>query len=176
MKKLLLLLFIVSSAFTNAQEVDFHTVALKYLQSNGTSKQYEGAIDQLFTLLKQQYAEKNVSQATWDELRYSSSEEIDRILNMLVSAYRGNYEKQDLVSMLAFNQTPTGRQLIVDRTALSKEQRQIAADFYNSPTGQKILTSKQQVAHSVSEVSEIWSRDLYRMVEDKLAAKGFTLH
>ena len=95
---------------------------------------------------------------------------------MLVSAYRGNYEKQDLVSMLAFNQTPTGRQLIVDRTALSKEQRQIAADFYNSPTGQKILTSEQQVAHSVSEVSEIWSRDLYRMVVDKLAAKGFTLH
>ncbi len=176
MKKLLMSIFIFTSLFANAQDVSFHEVALKYLQTNGTAVQYEGAIDQLFSLLKNQYAGQNIPEATWTELRSESSSEVNRILNMLVSAYRGNYEKHDLVNMLAFYETATGKQLLVDRTKLSKEQREEAANFYNSPTGQKILISEKEVAGSVSEVSELWSRDLYRNVTDKLAEKGFTLH
>ncbi len=176
MKKLLLSAFIFISVFVNAQEVSFHQVALKYLQVNGTSNQYEGAIDQLFALLKDQYAKKSIPESTWSGLRTDASEDVNRILNMLVSAYRGNYEKHDLVNMLAFYETATGKQLLVDRTSLNKEQRQKAADFYNSATGQKILISEQAVAKSVAEVSEIWSRDLYRNITDKLAEKGFTLH
>ncbi len=176
MKKLLMSLFIFASFFANAQEVNFHEVALKYLQTNGTAVQYEEAIDQLFSLLKNQYDGQNIPESTWTDLRKESSGEVNRILNMLVSAYRGNYEKHDLVNMLAFYETPTGKQLLVDRTKLSKDQRQEAANFYNSATGQKILVSEQDVAKSVSEVSEIWSRDLYRSVTDKLADKGFTLH
>ena len=127
-------------------------------------------------MLKQQYASSSITDATWAELRTDSSGEVNRILNMLVSAYRGTYEKQDLVNMLAFYETPAGSQLIKDRTGMSHEQRQEASTFFNSPTGQKIVSSEQEVGSRVSEVSEIWSRDLYRNVTDKLAAKGFTLN
>ncbi len=175
MKKLLIAIFILTSLNTFAQEASYHEVALKYLQTNGTATQYEGAIDQLFGLLKQQYTGQNVPDETWTSLRSESSGEVNKILNMLVSAYRGTYDKEDLINMLAFNETGAGRQLLVDRTSLSKEQRQEAANFYNSATGQKILTSEQQIGSRVSEVSEIWSRDLYRSVTEKLAAKGFTL-
>jgi hypothetical protein len=176
MKKLLIAIFILTSFSTYAQEVSYHEVALKYLQTNGTAKQYEGAIDQLFGLLKQQYAGQNISEDMWKSLRSDSSSEVDRILNMLVSAYRGTYEKDDLVNMLAFYETDTGRQLLTDKTALDYEQRKEASVFYNSPTGQKILTSEQEIGSRVGEVSEIWSRDLYRNITDKLAEKGFTLH
>ena len=175
MKKLLMFVFIFTSLSMSAQEVSYHELALKYLQTNGTAVQYEGAIDQLFGLLKQQYAGKNISEATWAGLRTDSSGEVNRVLNMLVSAYRGTYEKEDLVNMLAFYDTGAGKQLLEDRTKLNKEQREEAAGFYNSPTGQKILSSEQFVSSRVSEVSELWSRDLYRNVTDKLAEKGFIL-
>jgi len=176
MKKLLMSIFIFISLSMNAQEVSYHELALKYLQTNGTAVQYEGAIDQLFGLLKKQYAGQNISEATWTSLRSDSKGEVNRILNMLVSAYRGTYEKDDLVNMLAFYETGAGKQLLADKTALSYEQRKDAATFYNTPTGQKILSSEQFVGSRVSEVSELWSRDLYRNVTDKLAEKGFILN
>ena len=175
MKKLLLALFILTSFTAMSQEVSYHSIALKYLQTNGTATQYEGAIDQLFDLLKRQYADKSISDATWTSLRSESSSEVDRILNMLVSAYRGTYEKEDLINMLAFYETPTGKQLLLDRTGLTHAQRQEAASFFNSPSGQKIVASEQEVGSRVAEVSELWSRDLYRNITDKLAEKGFTL-
>lgn len=176
MKKLLIAIFIFTSLGLSAQEVGYHELALKYLQTNGTATQYEGALDQLFGLLKQQYAGQNISDATWATLRTDSSSEVNRVLNMLVSAYRGTYEKDDLVKMLAFYETEAGRQLLADKTAMTHQNRVDASFFYNSPTGQKILASEQEVGSRVAEVSEIWSRDLYRNVTDKLAEKGFTLH
>lgn len=176
MKKLLLSIFILTSLSATAQDVSYHSIALKYLQTNGTATQYEGAIDQLFGLLKKQYAASNISEETWASLRSEASGEVDRILNMLVSAYRGTYEKEDLINMLAFYETPTGKQLLLDRTGLTHTQRQEAAAFFNSPSGQKIVTSEKEVGSRVSEVSELWSRDLYRNMTDKLAEKGFTLH
>ncbi len=176
MKKLLTAIFIFTSLSFYAQEASYQEIALKYLQTNGTAQQYEGAIDQLFGLLKQQYAGQNIPDETWATLRTESSGEVNKVMSMLVSAYRGTYEKEDLVNMLAFYETDAGRQLLTDKTALDYEQRKDASVFYNSPTGQKILTSEQQIAARVGEVSEIWSRDLYRSVTDKLAAKGFTLH
>ena len=94
---------------------------------------------------------------------------------MLVSAYRGTYEHEDIKNMMAFYETGTGKQLLLDKTALNAEQQKEASVFYNSPTGQKILTSEQQIARRVGEVSEIWSRDLYRNIVDKLAEKGFIM-
>lgn len=176
MKKLLMFLFIFSSLSLSAQEMSYHELALKYLQTNGTATQYEGAIDQLFSLLKQQYAGQNISDATWTTLRSGSSGEVSKVLNMLVSAYRGTYEKEDLVKMLAFYETDAGKQLLEDKTAMTHQDRIDASFFYNSPTGQKILTSEQEVGSRVAEVSEIWSRDLYRNITGKLADQGFTLH
>lgn len=176
MKKLLISLLFLATFSSYGQEASFNEVAMKYLQTNGTAVQYEGAIDQLFVLLKQQYGELNVPESTWTELRSDASGEVNRILSLLVSAYRGTYEKQDIINMLAFYETPAGKQLLADRTAMSKEQREAAAAFFNSQTGQKIVSYEKQVASSVSEVSELWSRDLYRSVTDKLAEKGFSLH
>lgn len=175
MKKLLFVLFFLASLQFNAQEATYHGDVLRYLTMNGTANQYGEAINQLFDLLKQQYKDQNVTAEVWSELEKEASPEVNRILNMLVSAYRGTYEHEDIKNMMAFYETGAGKQLLRDKTALSQEQQKEASVFYNSPTGQKILTSEQQIARRVGEVSEIWSRDLYRSIVDKLAEKGFIM-
>lgn len=175
MKKLLFVLFFLGSLQFNAQESTYHGDVLRYLTMNGTANQYGEAINQLFDLLKQQYKDQNVTNEVWSELEKETSPEVNRILNMLVSAYRGTYEHEDIKNMMAFYETEAGKQLLLDKTALSQEQQKEASIFYNSPTGQKILTSEQQIASRVGEVSEIWSRDLYRSIVDKLAEKGFIM-
>ena len=174
-KKLLFALFFLCSLQFNAQESSYHEDVLRYLTMNGTANQYSAAIDQLFDLLGKQYQDQNVSNEVWSELKKDTSPQVNRILNMLVSAYRGTYEHEDIKNMIAFYKTPTGKQLLADKTALDYEQQKTASVFYNSPTGQKILTSEQQIGRSVGEVSEIWSRDLYRGLIDKLAEKGYVM-
>ncbi|MFC4633083.1 DUF2059 domain-containing protein [Dokdonia ponticola] len=175
MKKLLLALFFLSSLQFTAQESTYHQDVLRYLTMNGTANQYSAAIDQLFELLGRQYTSQNVPDTVWVELKKETTPELNKILNMLVSAYRGTYSQEDIQQMIAFYETPTGKQLLADKTALDYEQQKTASAFYNSPTGQKILTSEQQIARSVGEISEIWSRDLYRSIIDKLADKGFIM-
>lgn len=142
---------------------------------NGTADQYSNATNGLFDLLKNQYASKNVPDAVWNELKTETPKQVDRILNMLVSAYRGNYNQEDIQNMLAFYETGAGRQMLTDKTALDYEQQKEVTVFYNTPTGQKILTVEPDIAQNIGEISEIWSRDLYRMMVDKLAEKGYTM-
>lgn len=175
MKKLLFALFFLCSLQFNAQEATYHQDVLRYLTMNGTANQYGEAINQLFDLLQQQYKDQNVTSDVWDELKKDTAPEVNRILNMLVSAYRGTYEHDDIKNMMTFYETGTGKQLLADKTALDYEQQKEASVFYNSQTGQKILTSEQEIGRRVGEVSEIWSRDLYRNIIDKLAAKGYVM-
>ena len=175
MKKLLLALFFLSSLQFNAQESTYHQDVLRYLTMNGTANQYSAAMDQMFELLGRQYKDQNVPDAVWTELKGETTPELNKILNMLVSAYRGTYDQTDIKNMIAFYETPTGQQLLTDKTALDYEQQKTASVFYNSPTGQKILTSEQQIGRSVGEVSEIWSRDLYISIKDKLIEKGYIM-
>lgn len=175
MKKLLIVLIFICSFSLSAQERPYHEVVLEYLEVNGTRTQYQNATDGLFDLLKKQYESKNVPETVWTELKAEAPKQVDGILAMLVSAYRGTYEKEDIQKMLDFYQTGTGKQLLSDKTAMDYDQQQEVAQFYNTATGQKILTSEQQISSSVSEISEIWSRDLYRMMVEKLAEKGYSM-
>lgn len=175
MKKLLIILLLTMSFSSIAQEQSYHQEILKYFKINGTEVQYTNATTGLFDLLKRQYESKNVPSAVWTELEEEIPQAVDRILNMLVSAYRGSYNQEDIQNMLAFYETSTGSQLLKDKTALTSDQQKEASNFYNSTTGQKILESEEKIGKNISEISEIWSRDLYKMMVDKLAEKGYTM-
>ena len=175
MKKLLFALIFICSLSVFGQEPTYRQVVTEYLNVNGTTQQYQQAIDQLFDLLKQQFKDQEVQDSDWSALRKDAQPAIQQIKAMLVSAYRGSFEKEEIQEMLEFYKTNTGKQLLLDQTAMTEDQKQKAAVFYNSPTGQKILTSQGEISRRVGEVSEIWSRDLYRGMIDKLAEKGFIL-
>jgi len=175
MKNSLIAVILLISLTTYAQDKTYHEDVLRYFQVNGTADQYSNATNGLFDLLKNQYASKNVPDSVWNELKTESPKQVDRILNMLVSAYRGTYNQEDIQNMLAFYETEAGRQTLTDKTALNYEQQKEITVFYNTPTGQKILTAESDIAQNIGEISEIWSRDLYRMMVDKLAEKGYAM-
>ncbi len=175
MKKIIFLLLLSITGITLAQEKTYHQQVLEYFVINGTANQYSNATVGLFDLLKKQYAASNVPETVWAELEGEMPKAVDRILNMLVSAYRGSYSKENIQEMSAFYSTATGRQILTDRSGMTAEQQNEAAAFYNTATGQTILDSEETIGKNISEISEIWSRDLYRMMVDKLAEKGYTI-
>ena len=175
MKKIIFLLCLSISGVMVAQEKTYHQEVLEYFVINGTANQYSNATTGLFDLLKKQYAGSNVPASVWSELEGESSKAVERVLNMLVSAYRGSYSQQNIQEMSAFYSTPTGRQILTDRSGMTAEQQNEAAAFYNTATGQTILDSEQKIGKNISEISEIWSRDLYREMVDKLAEKGYSI-
>lgn len=175
MNKIVFFLFLSISGIMVAQERTYHQEVLEYLVINGTANQYSNATTGLFDLLKKQYASSNVPVTVWAELEGEAPKAVDRILNMLVSAYRGSYSQQNIQEMSAFYSTAAGKQILTDRSGMTDAQKNEAAQFYNSPTGQVILDSEEKIGKNISEISEIWSRDLYRMMVDKLAEKGYTM-
>lgn len=176
MSKILLFgLILISNMGLIAQETTYRQDVLEYLELNGTTEQYSGAIDQLFELLKRQYTSHKIDEAVWASLRDESQGEIGRMKAMLVSAYRGVYDQDDIKNLISFYKTDAGQQLLRDQTSMSDAQRNDASFFYNTPTGKKVLNSKNEISRSVSEVSEIWSRDLYKSMIDKLATKGYLM-
>ena len=175
MKKLLTLITFIICFSSLAQEKTYREDVLTYLNTSGTATQYENAVGGLFDLLEKQYASQNVPDEVWNDLKAETPMEVNRIMNMLVSAYRGTYDQNDIQQMTKFYKSGAGQQLLANRTALTEQQQREVTAFNNTRVGKKIRSSEQEISKKTSEISEIWSRDLYRSTTDRLAEKGFTL-
>lgn len=151
----------------------YHQDAMRYFELNGTEQQYNAAIDQMFDLLKRQYTDKNVPEATWKELKGIKPAALNNIKSLLVSAYRGNFSHEDMKELIAFYESETGQQFVTDRTKLSNDQQNELSAFYDSQVGQKVQHQSESLKMMVGEVSELWSRDLYTETIEKLKAKGY---
>ncbi|WP_010522118.1 DUF2059 domain-containing protein [Aquimarina agarivorans] len=170
-----LVLFFIISLQSIAQQPTLTESVTQYLNINGTTEQYEHAVSSLLVMLKQQYASKNVPDTVWDELSQHKPTAINQIKAMLVSAYRSHFDQVEINDMIDFYKTPTGQQMIKDQTKLTQEDRDKMSFFYNSPTGKKILDESDALNKSVSEISENWSRGLYKSMTALLAEKGYVL-
>ena len=174
-KKLLYIALFMCATTVFSQQQSYRQAVLNYLEVNGTTQQYQQAVEQLFELLQQQFKDQDVPEAVWTELKKEGQPALQQIKAMLVSAYRGTFDGQEINDMLQFYGTAAGKQLTHDQTAMTENQKQEMANFFNTPTGQKILSSQQEISEKVGEVSEIWSRELYIRMIDKLAEQGFIL-
>ncbi len=170
-----LVLFLIFSLQSVAQESTLTESVTRYLNINGTTEQYEHAVSSLLVMLKQQYASKNVPDTVWEELSEQKPTAINQIKAMLVSTYRSHFDQVEINDMIKFYETPTGQQMIKDQTKLTQDDRDKMAFFYNSSTGKKILQESDVLNQSVSEISENWSRALYKSMTTRLAEKGYDL-
>ena len=177
MKKIILSFLVGFLSFsTIAQKERNFTESINYyLSINGTEDQYKNAIDQLFVMLKQQYADKNIGENVWEELQAGNENSLNQIKVMLASAYRSHFDHEDLKNMIEFYESPAGRQLIVDPTAMNQDQKDKMTLFYGTPTGVKINEQKQSLHEMVAQISESWSSQLYLNMKEKLAVKGYEL-
>lgn len=177
MKKLLSFLIII--AFTSvafSQPMDSYSEDVKIcIKSNGTYDYYANVVDQMFSMLKQQYSEKNVPETVWKELEETKTRSMDELSQMLVSAYRGYFSHDDVKKMNVLYKSSAGQRMVTDAQNLSESDKVALGVFYESDTGQKILGSQDDMNKLMSKISEMWSSDMYRNVVTKLSEKGFTL-
>ncbi len=170
-----ILIIFVSSFAAIAQETNYVQDAMRYLELNGTTKQYNQAVDQLFVMLKKQYSGVHIPDSVWTELEEVKPQELMKIKSLLVAAYRSNFSQEEIKKMIEFYSSPAGKQLATDPTAMTEEQKKAFVLFGQSEIGQKIEHKKQPLSQMVGEVSELWSRELYKNITGQLKAKGYSL-
>ena len=173
----LLALIVTTMSFSQEDVVvDEYSEDVKLcLKNNGTYNYYDGVVDSMFTHLKQQFESQNVSAEVWTELESIKPDTLDELGQMVVSAYRGHFNHQDVKNMNALYNTTAGKKMINSATELTEGDKVALNEFYKSETGQKIVGSQDSVNASMMQITEIWSADLYKNVLAKLSEKGFKL-
>lgn len=172
------LLVVTATGFSQEKTspvVDAYSEDVKQcLKSNGTYAYYDNVVDNMFKMLKKQYASKNVPTDVWQEVESIKPQALDLLLQMLVSSYRAHFKHDDVKKMNALYASKAGKNMF-KQDALTKGDKVVLKEFYESETGQKITSSQESMSKSMSEISEIWSRDLYQTVVKRLSEKGYEL-
>lgn len=174
MKKLFTFLMLITLVTQAVAQTDAYSEDVKTcIKSNGTYDYYADVVDQMFTMLKQQYASENVPESVWQELEQTKQASMEELSQMLVSAYRGYFSHDDVKKMMALYKSKVGQTMVHDAQSLTEADKVVLGEFYNSDTGQKILGSQEDMNKVMSKISEMWSSDMYRSVVTKLTEKGF---
>ena len=170
----LIIVFLVSTAgFSQVDE--FSEDVKKCIKSNGTYAYYENVVEQMFTMLEKQYESQNVPTNVWDELKKMKTESLEELSQMIVSAYRGHFTHEDVKNMNALYATKAGQNMFKNASELTEGDKEVLTEFYRSETGQKIMGSQDSMNTSMSQISEIWSSDFYKLVVEKLSEKGYNI-
>jgi len=172
-----LAVIITTLSFSQETEVvDEYSQDVKLcLKNNGTYKYYEDVVDSMFTHLKQQFESQNVPAEVWVELEGIKVETLDELGQMIVSAYRGHFNHQDVNNMNTLYETTVGKKMINTATELTDDDKKALSEFYKSETGQKIVGSQDSLNAAMLQITEMWSSNLYKNVLAKLSEKGFDL-
>jgi len=169
----ILTLFLTFNFAAQAQGDTRQIDIIKYLTINGTQSQYSDAYERMFDVIKQQFTTAEVPTSVWVELKQSKSDEVQKIVVLLSSAYRKHFSKDDINAMLAFYQTEAGKQMMADMGGMSLEQNKELTAYLSSNVGEKIDMVRPELVQDISQISEYWSRDLFMETRNKLIAKGY---
>lgn len=146
MKKLLvILLFIWSTAgLLSAQEStqSYHNTLKTMLKLAGTEESFKQAIDQMFNLFAQQYAQ--VPESVWQELKGKfQSTSLDELVLMLAPIYQKHLTESDLNDIIAFYQTPTGKKYAL-HTPLIMQESMVVGQEWGTKIGQQFLETMKE--------------------------------
>ena len=175
MKKILTIIcFITLSTTTFAQTKAYSDAVKQCIRSNGTMDYYENVVDQMYTMLQDQFKAQNVPASVWKEIKQGKGQAMTELANKIVSAYQGYFTLADVKKMNALYATQAGKNMF-KKDALTEGDKIILNEFYQSETGQKIVSSQDDMNASMSKISESWSGGLYKSVIELLSSKGYNL-
>ena len=171
---LFLTLFFTFCYSTLAQDDTFQEDIITYLNSNGTRDQYSDAYDNMFDVLKKQFAVSNVPDSVWKDLQKDKEKSMDDIVNFLSFAYRNHFSHDEINTMNEFFSTDAAKQMMNDPSQLTEEQNEKVSAFYTGDLGRKIEEKRPDLTKDIGEISEHWSRDLFAAKMKSLIEKGYT--
>ena len=175
MKKIIALVCFLAIGTSSFSQVDQYSEDVKTcIKSNGTMTYYEGVIDQMFTMLEEQFESQAVPTTVWTELKKERTGAMDELAQMVVSAYRAHFTHKDVKNMNALYATKAGKNMFKPEV-LTEGDKIILTEFYKSDTGQKIVSSQDSMNASMGDISVMWSGDLYKRMIAKLSEKGYDL-
>lgn len=145
-----------------AQDVTIIPKVSKYLESNGTMKQYKDAYRELLNLMEKQFPKSDRNSNGWLYLEKNEIKALAEIRDLLVPIYIKHFSEEDVEKMQAFYASDAGMQLVKDRTKLTTSQQELVNDFFDSSIGLKIKEKQQLLSVEIAGVSEYWSKDLYQ--------------
>ncbi len=169
-----LVLLIANSGHTQSGDPYVDDVK-HYLTINGMEAQYSVAIDQMFVMLKQQYKDAGVLEETWAELEAKKPDALEDVKGMMVSAYRGYFDREDIQNLIVFFESEATKQRAADPTQLTEAQKEYLSNFFNSKTGAKLIASQESLTNMVGEISQVWSGTMYQNMVNALKERGYVL-
>ncbi|WP_162182453.1 DUF2059 domain-containing protein [Lacinutrix jangbogonensis] len=174
MKRLFIVLFLSLSTLSFAQVDAFSEDVKECIKSNGTMSHFEDVMQQMYTMLTVQFADANVPDTIWIEVKKGKNEAMDELVQMIVSAYTDHFTHQDVKNMNNLYTSKAGKNMFLT-DALTKGDKVVLNTFYESETGQKILGSQESMNASMSKISELWKSATYRNFIAVLSDKGYNL-
>ncbi|WP_066224800.1 DUF2059 domain-containing protein [Formosa haliotis] len=163
------------SASVWSQSSAYSTAATQCLESNGTLAYYETIFDACFKQMQNQYAKYNIPSETWTELKTVKPSEMDKVNNKLVEAYSDFFTMEDVQNMNALYGSKTGQTMLNNPNALTKKDKKQIDNFYKTATGKKIVSSQAGMKEKMQVISDFWCGDMYKTVNGKLEAKGYSI-
>ncbi|MCF0063471.1 DUF2059 domain-containing protein [Dyadobacter chenwenxiniae] len=134
-----MMLILTCVAFSNAQgNPEYKAKLKKMFEVSGSEKSYKVAIEQMFTMFKQQ--KTTVPDSIWQQFQGEFLKtSLDDLVNMLEPVYSKSLSQDDLQQLIAFYQTPIGVKYAAKTPAIMQESMQVGQQW-----GMKIANEFQE--------------------------------
>lgn len=131
MKKLIstLSLFIIMTFVSFGQTHDDYKETLqKMLKISGSEESYHAAINQMFTMFKQQFSAVNEETWTSFEAEFKNTS-INVLLELIVPVYQKHMTIEDLKELIKFYETPVGKKFALKTPLIVQESMQVGQQW-----------------------------------------------
>jgi hypothetical protein len=122
------ILFLFSFSTFGQVDKEYSKTLKKMFEVSGTNESYQAAIQQMFTMFKQQYPD--VGEEIWNDFEKEFSKtSIDELTEMLVPIYSKYMTKEDLKELIKFYQTPVGKKFAKNTPFIMQESMQVGQEW-----------------------------------------------
>ena len=132
----LLLAFVTTFSFSQENN-SYKSSLTKLIQVSGSEAAYKGVLNQMVSMFKQQ--QSNVPKEFWDEFTIEVNKNaIDQLVNLVLPIYQKHLTEADLLGVIAFYETPTGKKF-AEKTPLITQESMLAGQEWGKQIGQKVV-------------------------------------
>ena len=143
MKKVILVsLTIAFCSAVNAQDQKYEKTLKKMFKLAGTEQTFSTVIDQMFGMIKGQYA--NIDDEYWKKFKAEFSKtSLEELTEMLVPVYRKHLTQSNLEEIIEFYESPVGKKYAQKTPMIMQESMQIGQQW-GMQIGQKIKAKLEE--------------------------------
>lgn len=173
MRAFILTIFLVLSISVSAQIDAYQQDIINYLNINGTNQQYSQAYDNMFEVLNERVAAPDTPEKFWDKLKEGKDKSLEDLISIMAFAYRKHFTQAEILEMTTFYKTSAAQKMISNSPNITEEDTAIINAYFESEVAKKVDSVRDDLSVDVSNISEEWSRDLFKQKLGELSKAGY---